>query len=282
MKIVKFERDGSTGEGILDGDIITVLGGWRSVAAHEAAFTLPALSPDELTSRLKSAAEKVSLSDVRLAPPCDPMRKIICVGMNYADHNTEIKHTAGEDPVLFQRSLDSLVAPGEPLVRPKVSESYDFEGEIAVVIGKPGRHIFKANALDHVFGYSCFFDGSVRVYQRQALMTGKNFQQTGSMGPWIVTKDEVEGVDFALSTRLNGEQVQAAHASDMIFDIPTIIEYCSRWTTLKPGDVIATGTPGGVGAKREPPLWMKPGDKVEVGISSVGKLSHTVVAEEEG
>ena len=279
MKIVKFERDGLTGEGVIDGDVITVLGDWRPSIAQEAAFTLPSMSLDELSSLLKNATEKVAVSDVQLAPPCSPLRKIICVGMNYSDHNTEIKHDGSENPVLFQRSPDSLVGAGQPLVKPKVSETFDFEGEIAVVIGKAGRHIAKQDAFDHVFGYSCFFDGSIRQYQRQSLMTGKNFQSSGSMGPWIVTSDEVEGVDLALCTRLNGEQVQAAHASDMVFDIPTVIEYCSRWTTLKPGDVIATGTPGGVGSRREPPLWMKSGDKVEVEVSNVGLLRHAVVDE---
>jgi 2-keto-4-pentenoate hydratase/2-oxohepta-3-ene-1,7-dioic acid hydratase in catechol pathway len=164
-------------------------------------------------------------------------------------------------------------------VRPRVSETFDYEGEIAVVLGRGGRHITVESALAHVSGYCCFMDGSVREYQKHALATGKNFIQSGSMGPWIVTADEIGATDLKLETRLNGQTVQSAHLGDLIFGIAEIIAYCSRWTALKPGDVIATGTPGGVGSRRTPPLWMKPGDEIEVEVEKLGCLRNPVIAE---
>lgn len=280
MKIVKVTRQNATAAGILYGDSVKIIGSWSSSDPGETPFTLPSLSLAELSARCDASPESVPLGEVQIAVPADPGRKIICVGMNYRDHTTEIKYDVTENPVLFTRSLDSLVADGQPIIRPKVSETFDFEGEIAVIIGKPGRHISRDNALDHVFGYSCFLDGSVRAYQKHSLTAGKNFLRSGAMGPYIVTRDEVGSLDFLLETRLNGEVVQSAHASDMIFGIAEVISYCSRWTELRAGDVIATGTPGGVGSRREPPLWMKAGDQIEVTVSGVGKLSNPVVDEE--
>lgn len=279
MKIVKIERDGETATGIVEGDSVAVLGPWYPGPADEAPFPIAASAIEDIASRAAAARERLALSEVSLEVPFNPLSKIICVGMNYRNHTSEIKVDIPENPVIFTRSLDTIVAANRRIVRPTVSETFDFEGEIAVVIGKAGRHITKENAMDHVFGYTCFLDGSVRQYQRHSLTAGKNFAQSGGMGPWIVTRDEIGDRDLALHTRLNGEEVQSAMASDMIFGIADIIEYCSRWTELKPGDVIATGTPGGVGSRREPPLWMKPGDHVEVEIDGVGLLRHEVVAE---
>jgi 2-keto-4-pentenoate hydratase/2-oxohepta-3-ene-1,7-dioic acid hydratase in catechol pathway len=168
------------------------------------------------------------------------------------------------------------------MIRPNVSEQLDFEGELAVVIGKRGRHIKRENALGHVIGYSCYNDGSVRDWQRHThqFAPGKNFVATGGFGPWIVTADEAGDVTKAtLVTRLNGREVQRTTIDDLLFDVPSIIEYCSTFTELSPGDVIATGTTGGVGAARNPPLWMKPGDVVEVKISCVGVLRNVIEQE---
>ena len=279
MKIVKVQRAGASAAGVLFDDRITVIGNWHPGEADQSPFELPELTLDALRAAYTTATEVVALTEVDLAVPIDPRRKIICVGMNYRDHTAEISAEVAENPVLFTRSLDSLVSQGRPVVRPKASERFDFEGEIAIVIGKAGRHISREAALDHVFGSTCFMDGSVRDYQRHSLTAGKNFWRSGAMGPWIITRDEIGDADLALRTTLNGGQVQAAHASDMIFGIAEVIEYCSRWTMLVPGDVIATGTPGGVGARRTPPLWMKPGDRINVEISGVGLLSNPVVAE---
>lgn len=279
MRLVKFQRGPENAQGVLYDDEIHVVGDWRAGPAELAPFTLGGQSPEQITALLGKKPERVPLAEVRLAVPFDPLRKIICVGVNYRDHAGEIAADAPAHPILFTRSLDSLVAHGEAVIKPRVSETFDFEGEIAIVIGRQGRHIAPDAALGHVGGYTCFLDGSVREYQRHALMTGKNFWRSGSMGPWIVTTDTVGDADLRLQTLLNGEPVQAARASQMIFDIPAIIAYCSRWTVLKPGDVIATGTPGGVGSRRTPPLWMKPGDVIEVQIEQVGDLRNPVESE---
>lgn len=276
MKIVKIMRGGASSQGVIDGDAVVVLGEWIAATAEDAPFTLPELSIAQLRERCAAASERLPLSQVRIAVPVDPRRKIICVGMNYRDHTAEINFDGSDNPVLFTRSLDSLVAHDEAVVRPGISETFDFEGEIAIVIGKSGRNIPLGTAKDHIFGYSCFFDGSIRQYQKHSLTAGKNFWRSGGMGPWIVTADEVGDADLPLSTRLNGDQVQHATASQMIFGISQVIAYCSLFAELKAGDVIATGTPGGVGARRVPPLWLKPGDRIEVEVGGVGLLSHAV------
>ena len=277
MKLVKIVRDGASAEGILEGDTVRIVGDWLGGPAVSAPFTLSRISLDELRSR--PAGETVSLASVTLAVPIDPLAKIFCVGMNYRDHVGEIKQEVANNPTIFTRSLDTLSPHGAPVVRPKVSDQFDFEGEIALVIGKEARHVSEEDALQYVGGYTCFMDGSVRDYQKHSLTAGKNFANSGAMGPWIVTADEFGSADPLLQTRLNGEQVQAAHASQMIFDIPFVISYISRWMTLRPGDVIATGTPGGVGSRREPPLWMKPGDRIEVEVEGIGVLSNPVIDE---
>ncbi len=277
MKLVKIARDGASAEGILEGDTVRIIGGWHDFPADSAQFTLSRISPDELRSQ--PAGEMVPLASVTLAVPIDPLAKIFCVGMNYRDHVGEIKQDVAENPTIFTRSLATLSAHGAPVIRPKVSDQFDFEGEIAVVIGKEARHVGEAAALDYVGGYTCFMDGSVRDYQKHSLTAGKNFAHSGAMGPWIVTADEFGSADPQLTTRLNGAQVQSACASQMIFDIPFVISYISRWMQLRPGDVIATGTPGGVGSRREPPLWMKQGDRIEVEVEGIGMLGNPVIDE---
>jgi 2-keto-4-pentenoate hydratase/2-oxohepta-3-ene-1,7-dioic acid hydratase in catechol pathway len=186
-------------------------------------------------------------------------------------------------PVVFVRFASSLVGHGEPLIRPVASEQLDFEGELAVVIGKRARHVSRDSALEYVAGYSCFNDGSVRDFQRHSgqFTPGKNFVGSGSFGPWLVTRDEIpDPAALKLETRLNGELVQSESTGELLFSISALIEYMSIWTTLEPGDVIATGTPGGVGAGRTPPLWMQAGDSVEVEISGIGCLSNVVVDED--
>ena len=275
MKLVKVERGNKVAEGVLDGETVVLAGPWRDGPADAAPFALSARTPDEIARQVKGG-ETVSLADVQLAVPFDPLRKIICIGVNYRDHAGEIKSEAPANPVVFMRTVDTVVAHGQAIIRPKVSETFDFEGEIAVVIGKPGRHISKEDALRYVSGYTCFMDGSVREYQRHAVTTGKNFWRSGAMGPWVVTADEIGDADITLRTLLNGEVVQSSQASLMIFGIREIIEYVSRSTLLQPGDVIATGTPGGVGSRREPPLWLKAGDVVTVQVDKVGNLVSPV------
>jgi 2-keto-4-pentenoate hydratase/2-oxohepta-3-ene-1,7-dioic acid hydratase in catechol pathway len=218
-------------------------------------------------------------SDVTWLPVIPNPDKILCVGLNYQDHVVETGRDNTEQPAIFIRLPESQVGHLQPIVRPRESKNLDFEAEIAVIIGTPGRRISQENAYRHVAGYSCYNDGSVRDWQRHTVQwtAGKNFASTGGFGPWMVTADEIPpGTKLTLSCRLNGERMQHANTDQMIFKIPKIIEYVSAWTTLVPGDVIVTGTPGGVGARRTPPIWMKPGDKVEIEIDKVGILENSI------
>src|SRR5690606_16692152 len=206
----------------------------------------------------------LDIGDVELLPPIpNADAKILCVGVNYMPHIREMGRERPDWPVIFVRFQSSLVGHGRPLVRPAASEQFDFEGELAVVIGRRARHVKREDALSYVAGYSCFNDGSIRDFQRHGLQwtPGKNFVASGSFGPWLLTADEqTDPSRFRLRTLLNGQVMQDESVAELCFDIPRLIEYCSTWTELLPGDVIATGTPGGVGAGRKPPVWMKPGD----------------------
>jgi 2-keto-4-pentenoate hydratase/2-oxohepta-3-ene-1,7-dioic acid hydratase in catechol pathway len=231
---------------------------------------------------VRDAAPDAALSQVTLLPPITDPEKIICAGRNYRAHAAEAGGAPPENPSVFLRLVNTLVAHKQPMVRPKISGDFDYEGELALVIGKPGRHIAKAQALSHVLGYACFNDGSIRDIQfKHSIAAGKNFHATGGFGPWIVTADEIpDPTRLHLVTRLNGQEVQHTGIDDLIFDIPTLISYCSQWTPLAAGDVIATGTPEGVGFARKPPLWMKPGDVVEVEIDGgIGTLRNPIRAE---
>src|SRR5689334_6625747 len=214
-------------------------------------------------------------SDITWLPVIPNPDKIVCVGLNYQEHVVETGRDNTEQPAIFLRLPESQIGHRQPIVRPRESKNLDFEAEIAVIIGTAGRRISQQNAYKHVAGYSCYNDGSVRDWQRHTIQwtAGKNFAQTGAFGPWMVTADEIPpGTTMTLSCRLNGERMQHASTEQMIFKIPKIIEYCSAWTTLNPGDVLVTGTPGGVGARRTPPPRMKPGDKVETEFDKAGSL----------
>jgi 2-keto-4-pentenoate hydratase/2-oxohepta-3-ene-1,7-dioic acid hydratase in catechol pathway len=225
------------------------------------------------------AAPDYQASDVTWLPVIPNPDKIVCVGLNYQEHVVETGRDNTEQPAIFLRLPESQIGHKQPIVRPRESKNLDFEAEIAVIIGTPGRRISQQNAYKHVAGYSCYNDGSVRDWQRHTIQwtAGKNFPKTGGFGPWLVTADEIPpNTKMTLSCRLNGERMQHATTEQMIFKIPKIIEYVSAWTTLVPGDVLVTGTPGGVGARRNPPIWMKPGDKVEIEIDKVGVLENSI------
>ena len=229
----------------------------------------------------KLAAEKpdVPLAELTWLPVIPNPGKILCVGLNYQEHVAETGRDNTEQPAFFIRVAESQVGHRQPLLRPKESTHLDFEAEIAVIIGKVGRRIAQSEAWDYVAGYSCYNDGSVRDWQRHTVQwtAGKNFAQTGAFGPWMVTADEIPpNTKLTLSCRLNGERMQHATTDHMIFKIPKLIEYCSAWTPLAPGDVLVTGTPGGVGSRRNPPIWMKSGDRVEIEIDKVGVLENTI------
>ena len=275
MKFATYQAHGATSWGIVEGDHV--------VDASAQYPTLRAAIAAGALAGLKADGKRTPIHEITWLPVIPDPAKILCIGLNYHDHRKETGRTEETGhPVIFTRFANSQTAHMADIVRPKASEQLDFEGELAVVIGTGGRHIAKADALKHIAGYACYNDGSVRDWQRHThqYTPGKNFEHTGGFGPWMVTPDETGPLDHArLQTRLNGQVVQDALIEQMIFDIATQIEYCSGFTRLEPGDVIVTGTPGGVGARRTPPLWMKPGDVVEVEIDRVGLLRNTVADE---
>ena len=282
MRLASFETNGRPSFGIVVGDGIVdasvrLPGRPRGLREALAGGALRELE------RLATAQPDFACSDVAFAPVIpDAAAKLLCVGVNYLPHIKEMGRERPERPVLFVRFGDSVVGHGRPLKKPRESEQFDYEGELAVVIGKRARRVSKERALDYVAGYSCFNDGSVRDYQRHSAQftPGKNFHASGSFGPWLLTADEIPDVrKLTLTTRLNGTVMQNESVGELCFDVPQLIEYCSTFTQLEPGDVIVTGTPGGVGAGRKPPVWMKPGDTIEVELSSIGVLRNPVIAE---
>jgi 2-keto-4-pentenoate hydratase/2-oxohepta-3-ene-1,7-dioic acid hydratase in catechol pathway len=233
----------------------------------------------ELEKALDSGGKPVPRAATQALPVIPNPTKFICVGLNYKTHVAETKRGDSQYPSLFLRFNDSLAAHEDIVLRPSFSDRIDWEGELAFVIGKGGRHIQKAQAFEHIAGYACLNDISVRDWQKHThqFTPGKNFPGTAPFGPYLVTRDEVPDVTkLTLETRVNGEVMQHASIDDLIFDIPVLIEYISRFTPLSPGDVIATGTPGGVGDRREPPVYMKEGDTVEVEITGLGILRNRI------
>jgi 2-keto-4-pentenoate hydratase/2-oxohepta-3-ene-1,7-dioic acid hydratase in catechol pathway len=277
MRLISFAGDGGEQVGIVDGDEVLVV----TDAAWTGGRTLRAvIERGELEAARTHASLRIPLAGVSLLPPVTDPPRIWCVGVNYHEHRIETGRDPTEQPTIFTRTPQSQVGQGVAMAVPAVSERMDYEAEIAIVIGKPGRAIAEADALDHVAGYSCYNDVSIRDWQRHTSqwIPGKNFEGLGAFGPWLVTPDEMPAPeDMRVIARLNGQVVQDAVAADMIFSIPEIVAYLSIFTTLLPGDVIATGTPGGVGAKRTPPLWMKAGDTVEIEVTGVGVLTNPIV-----
>lgn len=242
------------------------------------------LEADKVKDLGEAAAQSapVGLDKVSLLPPIANPDKILCIGLNYLTHIQETGRAAPQQPAVFTRHASSIVGHARPLVLPIASSHFDYEGELAVVIGRTGRAISADDAMSYIAGYTCFNDGSIRDYQRHTTQfwAGKNFDDSGSVGPWLVTADEVPNIgEQSLVTRLNGEVMQSAPFSDLAFGIPALITYLSTVTTLLPGDIIATGTPGGVGMFRDPQRFMKAGDKIEIEISSIGTLVNEVVQE---
>lgn len=279
MRLISFTAGGRDSFGILtDGGVIDA--GARLEGEFESLRDVLSCGALNLLRGMTTIAPDHDPESISFRPVIpDPATKFLCVGVNYLPHIREMGREPPEYPVVFVRFADSLVGHGQAMVRPAASEQYDFEGELAVIIGRSARHVRREEALDYVAGYSCFNDGSIRDYQMRALQwtPGKNFCQSGAFGPALVTSDECpDPAALQLQTRLNGDVVQSASTSELCFDVPALIEICSVWTHLSPGDVIVTGTPGGVGAGREPPLWMRPGDTVEVEIEGLGTLINVI------
>ncbi|KGF80960.1 5-carboxymethyl-2-hydroxymuconate isomerase [Massilia sp. JS1662] len=279
MKFASFRLDGKDTFGFLDGNVVVDLG--NSGLGNDLREFIENGGLDK-EPRPAAGAARVPLANVDFLPVITHPQKILCVGINYRSHVKETGRDVPTFPMIFTRFADSQTGHNQAIVRPHASSRLDFEGELAVVIGKKARHVQAADALDVVAGYSCYNDGSVRDWQRHSIqfIPGKNFPSTGGFGPWLVTRDEVgDPSELSLVTRLNGHVVQEAKTDDLIFPIPQLIEYCTTFTALNPGDVIITGTTGGVGAFREPPLWMRPGDVVEVEISRIGTLVNRIEQE---
>jgi len=280
VKLATVAIDGRTTWGVVEGEVFLDVG--ATLKPHYADLKAALVSGLAGVLDARSAATVVPLSKVVWLPVIPNPDKILCVGLNYETHRKETGRAEVEYPTIFSRYSNSQTGHMQPIVRPRVSTDLDFEGELAVIIGKAGRYISRAEAMSHVAGYSCYNDGSIRDFQRHThqFTPGKNFPDTGAFGPWMMTSDELgELGELKLQTRLNGRVVQEALIKQMIFDIPRQIEYCSTFTRLEPGDVIVSGTPGGVGARREPPLWMKPGDVVEIEVERLGVLKNTIVDE---
>ena len=277
MKLLSFRRpDGTESWGILKAEGIVDLGG-LAPSLKDALWATTSLAEEA------ARHATLQLSEVTLLPPITNPEKILCVGLNYVSHIKEGGRDLPPKPIIFTRYPNSHVAHGQAMVRPNASHTFDYEGELAVIIGRRCRHVKKADWQSVVAGYSCYNDGSIREWQRHStqFIPGKNFYKSGAFGPWIVTPDEMGDPTKAhLMSRLNGVEQQHATVDDLCFDIPTLIEYCSTFTQLEPGDVIATGTTGGVGAYQTPPLWMKPGDTIEVEITGIGVLSNPIIGED--
>jgi 2-keto-4-pentenoate hydratase/2-oxohepta-3-ene-1,7-dioic acid hydratase in catechol pathway len=280
MKLLSFAADGKEWFGAArDAGVITLN---DKIGQPNLRAALAAGAIETMRSAAKDATPDRKLSAITFLPVIPHPNKILCAGINYRSHATEMGRDLPKQPSMFIRMADTLVGHDGELVRPKISDNFDFEGELALVIGKGGRHIPLDRALEHVAGYTCFVDGSVRDYQKFSVTSGKNFPGTGPFGPWLVTTDEIPDPSrLTLVTRLNGKEVQRSPTDLLIYSIPQIIAFCSDFTALAPGDVISTGTPEGVGHSRKPPLWMKPGDTLEVEISGIGVL-RAHVAEEPG
>jgi 2-keto-4-pentenoate hydratase/2-oxohepta-3-ene-1,7-dioic acid hydratase in catechol pathway len=282
MRLASFRHREKTGFGaVADGGVIDLTG--KIGGATSLKALLEAGAVEQARDYCKSAAVSFALDQCVLLPVIPNPNKIICIGVNYADHANEAGMKTGADyPVIFLRLPEVLIGQGQPLIRPKVSAEFDYEGELAVVMGKAGAHIAEADAMSYVAGYSCFNDASVRDWQfhtRQFGM-GKNFRNSGPFGPWLVTADEVPDYRrLTLRTLLNGTEVQHTTCDQMVFDVPRLISYVSQALPWSPGDVISTGTPAGVARFRNPPRYMRAGDTVEVEISGIGKLSNPVIDE---
>ncbi|HUL52024.1 MAG TPA: fumarylacetoacetate hydrolase family protein [Opitutaceae bacterium] len=282
MKLISFRIDGKATYGAIAGEGVVDLGARLGAKYPDLKSLLAGPGLAEAQAALKGARVEAKLEAVTLLPVIPNPGKIFCIGHNYEEHRLETERDPTAHPSVFLRLPESQVGHGQPILCPRESAQLDYEGEIAIVIGKPGRRIAEGEAWAHVAGYSCYNDGSVRDWQRHTgqFTPGKNFVATGAFGPWLVPAGEIPaGERLTLATRLNGKVMQEGATEMMIFPVPRLIAYCSTFLPLATGDVIVTGTPGGVGARRTPPVYMKPGDVVEVEVSRIGVLRNTIAVD---
>ena len=275
MRLVSFLKEGRWCPALRRGDNIAEIADSDLVSAQAVIAAVA-------EGRKLAEGRSHPLADITVGLPVPEPGKIVCIGLNYVDHAKEGGNPIPDYPAVFLRTRSSLVAHGQPLVRPLCSDKLDYEAELAIVIGKPGRNVREADALSHVFGYACFNDGSVRDYQRKSTQwtMGKNFDGTGPFGPDVVTADELPAgaAGLRIVSRLNGQTMQDGNTRDMIFPVARTIALISEVMTLEPGDLIITGTPAGVGYARKPPVFLRPGDVCEVEIEGIGILRNPVVS----
>ena len=282
MKLLSYFHGGASSWGAIFDQRIVDLQAAANGRFPTLRSALAKMSLGEIEDLARSRPATIPLDQIEYLPVVPDAPRIFCIGLNYDEHRIEAKRETTTQPTVFLRVTSSQVGHQQPIVLPRESTSLDYEGEIAVVIGRGGRRIDESAAWEHVAGYAPYNDGSIRDWQSHTTQwtPGKNFPDTGAFGPWLVTRGEIsDGQELSLTTRLNGTVVQHATTAQLIFPIPRLISYISTFTALEPGDVIVTGTPGGVGFKRQPPLFMRPGDRVEVEVEGVGTLINPVQAE---
>lgn len=279
MKLLSFSIQGQQSFGLVQNQSVIDLKKHFSNRYTDLKSLLAEENFIEIIKSAENAVADYALTDIQFEPVIPNPEQIFCIGLNYADHVQETQREVTEKPMIFFRLAPSQVGHNQPLLRPVETEQFDYEGEIAIVIGKGGRRIAKEDAWDHIAGYSCYNDGSVRDWQRHTAQwgPGKNFFQTGGFGPWLVTSDEIKANEtMTLITRVNGQELQRAQTTQLIHDIPSLIHYISTFTPLKAGDVIVSGTPGGIGLKRNPPVLLNEGDVVEIEVDKIGILKNIV------
>ena len=281
MKLFAFEQNGVSRLAVKKAEGISIL---EETAGPDAAPEI--ISRPDVLEHLASIPVDPGLEfdDLKLVAPIRAMEKIICIGTNYAEHAKEMGGTPPEIPVVFSKFASAVADPGQAIGLPTISQQVDFEAELVVVIGTGGRFIKQESALDHVFGYCCGNDISARDWQKGRpggqWLLGKTFDQFAPIGPWIVTRDEIENPNrLGIGLRLNGETMQDSNTSNFIFPVESIIAHVSRFVTLQPGDLIFTGTPPGVGAGRNPPRFLQPGDQIEVEIEKIGILPNSMISD---
>lgn len=282
VRLLSFSRNGTASYGVATDAGVVDLGARFDSRWPTLSVVLRDDGLDELRNHAAGLSEDHGLEEIRYQPPILDPGRILCVGLNYKTHIQETGRATPSHPTIFVRFPDSHVGHGEAMVRPTASEEFDFEGELAFIVGRGGRHIPASRAMDAIAGYSCYNDGSIRDFQRHTTQftVGKNFWHSGAFGPWMVTADEIEDPGtLQLETRLNGRVMQSAPTGDLLFDIPYLVEYLSTVMPLQPGDVVSTGTTGGVGRARKPPVFLRHGDRIEVQISGIGTLSNPILDE---
>ena len=279
MRLMSFALDGEARFGaVVDGGEVVDMTARLGPRLPSLLAVLEAGALDEVRGALPSPGPRHALAAVEWLEPIPRARRIFCVGANYPkEHPLGGQVAAPEHPSVFQKPAESLVPHGAALRAPVASEQFDYEGELAVIVGRGGAGIPETEALAHVAGYTCMNDGSVRDFQKHSVWAGKNFARSGAVGPWLATADEIgDPAGLTLVTRLNGAEVQRSGVGRMFFSVQRILSYISTVTPLLPGDVIATGSPEGSGAQRQPPRWLKSGDLVEVEVEEVGMLRNRV------